>query len=209
MRLVSFQSLLEEDHMGEAWDFKGVNARKERLDCWRYSKLLGMGACSPEDFSNLGSDLPFNSCFFLRYILINTKEIVSCLFYIFIDSVISKVQCLQKKRVKQWRHQNGFKQRARRLPFRRAETPNEYKAKDWSNHHDLVIKTFSGNNFFQISAVRMGYAPGSGSYRNVGVLEHSVSYDESLESSSLWSVIGDFYRDLRAICLRKIFSRSI
>ena len=60
-----------------------------------------MGACSPEDFSNLGSDLLFNSCFFLRYILINTKEIVSCLFYIFIDSVIGKVQCLQKKRVKQ------------------------------------------------------------------------------------------------------------
>ena len=66
-----------------------------------------------------------------------------------------------KKRVKQWRHQEGFKQRARRLPFRRAETPNEYKAKDWSNHPDLVIEMFfcfcffffviemfSGNNFF-------------------------------------------------------------
>lgn len=35
---------------------------------------LVWGHAPPEDVSDLGSDLAFNSGFFLQYILINTKE---------------------------------------------------------------------------------------------------------------------------------------
>ena len=54
---------------------------------------------------------------------IKTKgnAVISCSLYP-ISGVIVKVQCLRQKRAKQWSHQGGYKQRARCVPFKRANS---------------------------------------------------------------------------------------
>ena len=49
------------------------------------------------------------------------NAVISCLFYPSISSVIGKVQCLRQKRVKRWRYQGGYKERAICVPSRQCK----------------------------------------------------------------------------------------
>ena len=77
----------------------------EKVDLRRYYKLGG--SAHQETFSDLGAQ----KCHFLNKK--NTKENAT----VYISSVIGKVECLREKWVKQWRHQGGYKKKARRPPF--------------------------------------------------------------------------------------------
>ena len=91
---------------GKSWKFEGDPK-------WGGSPSGGH-ACSPRKFLNL-SNLGARECHFLRYprdILLSTKENANG--YIFYPSpVLSLRYSDYGKRVKQWRHQGNYKQRAR------------------------------------------------------------------------------------------------
>ena len=102
-----------------------MHAGDETLAYWRRPKPGGAwGLALPRKiFKFRVSEMPspaFSGCHF-QSIKTNENAVISCLLYP-ISNVIIKVQCLRQKRVKQWPHQGGYKQRARCVPFTRTNS---------------------------------------------------------------------------------------